>query len=42
MEAIVKNFNSDIERPADWLANARECALENIWDAMQDFIENPN
>ena len=32
----------EIPKPTDWPNNGRECALENIWISLTDFLENPN
>ncbi len=32
---------TEVSKPSDWPANAKECALENIFSAVIKFIDNP-
>lgn len=31
----------EVSKPSDWPANQKECALENIYDSVVKFIDNP-
>lgn len=37
----MKDMITEVTKPSDWPANARECALENINNAVLKFIDNP-
>ncbi|MHB8130166.1 MAG: hypothetical protein ACYDEX_14330 [Mobilitalea sp.] len=32
---------TDVSKPSDWPANAKECALENIYNTLLKFIDKP-
>lgn len=37
----MEDMITEVPKPSDWPANAKECALENIHNAVLRFIENP-
>lgn len=37
----MKDMITEVSKPLDWPSNARECALENIHNALLRFIEKP-
>lgn len=37
----MKDMITEVSKPSDWPANAKECALENIYNAVLKFIDNP-
>lgn len=37
----MEDMITEVSKPSDWPANAKECALENIHNAVLRFIENP-
>lgn len=42
LNKMANNILKKIQKPDKWPENERECALENIFSAMQRFIEEPN
>lgn len=39
--SVICMDNIRVSKPLDWPANAKECALENIYDSIVELIENP-
>ena len=37
----MKEMITEVAKPSDWPVNAKECALENIYNTVIDFIDNP-
>lgn len=42
LNKMANNILKKIQKPDKWPENERECALQNIFSAMQRFIEEPN
>lgn len=43
LEKSIKDlFLSGVKKPSDWPANAIECGLENIYNQVERFMEEPN